>query len=313
MERRNEIISLDAAQVSRLVEETVPGVMVRRFELLPGGKANTNYRVETDRRPLVLRLYTRDGTARDKELALFEWLNDVPVPAVHGFGESEHTPYAVLSLCAGRPLDIACARFGAAEWKRTGRSIGRALAKIHARRFERPGNLVGRGDAGQRALAVEPWPFEGVLGFMRRCVAQGPAATRLGAARCRALLALVEDEEVDASVAALTHGDFNATNLHVDEEGELTGVLDWEFAHAGDPLMDLGNLLRDDPDRNPPLPEAFTDALLAELRLPSGWRERATFIDVSSALELLSSEADRPATHARALQQIDAFIRSHSA
>ncbi|HEX5225690.1 MAG TPA: phosphotransferase family protein, partial [Solirubrobacteraceae bacterium] len=38
---------------------------------------------------------------------------------------------------------------------------------------------------------------------------------------------------------ALVHGDFRMGNLLVDEHG-LTGVLDWELAHVGDPAEDLG-------------------------------------------------------------------------
>jgi aminoglycoside phosphotransferase (APT) family kinase protein len=43
--------------------------------------------------------------------------------------------------------------------------------------------------------------------------------------------------EVDAPV--LVHGDFRTGNLMVDEQG-LVGVLDWELAHLGDPMEDLG-------------------------------------------------------------------------
>jgi aminoglycoside phosphotransferase (APT) family kinase protein len=39
----------------------------------------------------------------------------------------------------------------------------------------------------------------------------------------------------------LVHGDFRNGNLLVDEDG-LVAVLDWELAHLGDPLQDLGYL-----------------------------------------------------------------------
>jgi aminoglycoside phosphotransferase (APT) family kinase protein len=44
-------------------------------------------------------------------------------------------------------------------------------------------------------------------------------------------------------VPALVHGDFRNGNLMVDldaEGGQLVGVLDWELAHLGDPMADLG-------------------------------------------------------------------------
>jgi aminoglycoside phosphotransferase (APT) family kinase protein len=56
----------------------------------------------------------------------------------------------------------------------------------------------------------------------------------------------------------LVHSDLNPKNLVLDPETlALTGVLDWEFAHAGHPFTDLGNLLRF--ERDP----AFTAAVLA--------------------------------------------------
>ena len=56
----------------------------------------------------------------------------------------------------------------------------------------------------------------------------------------------------------LVHSDFNAKNLLVDPDSlDVTGLLDWEYAHAGHPFTDLGNLLRFERD------EVFTDAVLA--------------------------------------------------
>jgi aminoglycoside phosphotransferase (APT) family kinase protein len=47
----------------------------------------------------------------------------------------------------------------------------------------------------------------------------------------------------------LVHSDLNPKNLLLDPDSlALTGVLDWEFAHAGHPFTDLGNLLRFDRD-----------------------------------------------------------------
>ena len=56
----------------------------------------------------------------------------------------------------------------------------------------------------------------------------------------------------------LVHSDLNPKNLLVDPESlEVTGLLDWEYAHAGHPFTDLGNLLRF--DRQP----AYVEAVLA--------------------------------------------------
>jgi aminoglycoside phosphotransferase (APT) family kinase protein len=50
-------------------------------------------------------------------------------------------------------------------------------------------------------------------------------------------------DTVDRS--CLVHSDFNGKNLLVDPvSGAMTAVLDWEYAYAGSPYADLGNLLR---------------------------------------------------------------------
>jgi len=43
-----------------------------------------------------------------------------------------------------------------------------------------------------------------------------------------------------AEKLALVHGDFRAGNFLYNDAGDLIAVLDWEMAHCGDPLEDLG-------------------------------------------------------------------------
>ena len=66
-----------------------------------------------------------------------------------------------------------------------------------------------------------------------------------GAARPVFQLALrwLDDHAPADGVATLVHGDFRNGNLMVDlaaPGGALVGVLDWELAHLGDPMADLG-------------------------------------------------------------------------
>jgi aminoglycoside phosphotransferase (APT) family kinase protein len=43
-----------------------------------------------------------------------------------------------------------------------------------------------------------------------------------------------------AQKLSVVHGDFRTGNFLFDEAGQIHGVLDWEMAHLGDPLEDLG-------------------------------------------------------------------------
>jgi aminoglycoside phosphotransferase (APT) family kinase protein len=39
---------------------------------------------------------------------------------------------------------------------------------------------------------------------------------------------------------ALVHGDYRTGNFLYEKNGDITGILDWEMAHAGDPIEDVG-------------------------------------------------------------------------
>ena len=43
-----------------------------------------------------------------------------------------------------------------------------------------------------------------------------------------------------AQKISVVHGDFRTGNFLFDEQGKIHGILDWEMAHLGDPLEDLG-------------------------------------------------------------------------
>jgi aminoglycoside phosphotransferase (APT) family kinase protein len=94
----------------------------------------------------------------------------------------------------------------------------------------------------------------------------------------------------------LVHSDLNPKNLLVDPETlEVTGVLDWEFAHAGGPTTDLGNLLR--LDRDP----AFVDAVLDvyRTRVPDAGDDvldRARAADLYALVDLAARRGENPVT-----------------
>lgn len=312
MERRTPLVQLDGAEVADLVAAVLPGAEVRACAPQPGGHANTNYRVVLADRAVLLRLYTRDPAACAKEHALARLLAaDLPVARSLGHGEASAGPYALFEYLPGATLAERAPRMAAEDWTVAGRALGWFLAALARHTFDRPGNLAAP------PLRVEAWPWAGgdLLGFVQASLFSSPAGQRLGPA--------LRDEVWAFAVEAarrwepwlpvhLAHGDFGPTNLLFDG-GRLTGVVDWEFAHAGDLSMDLGNLLRPRSGYAPQeaLATGLEQGLLAEgVALPADWRARAAFADLAAALEFLSSVADRPATHAAARDRIAATVRT---
>jgi aminoglycoside phosphotransferase (APT) family kinase protein len=116
-------------------------------------------------------------------------------------------------------------RFAAVR-PRLATQCGEILARIHltdleatglARRLETvdPGSLVGRTWNEYRDLATP----EPVIDFAGRWLSDHLPATEPG---------------------RLVHGDFRNGNLVVHPESGVVAVLDWELAHIGDPLRDVG-------------------------------------------------------------------------
>ena len=91
----------------------------------------------------------------------------------------------------------------------------------------------------------------------------------------------------------MTHSDFNGSNILLQEEPEegwrIAAILDWEFAFAGGPSFDFGNLLR------PPLGDdaAFMSGVTGGYRaagkqLPEGWLEASRLADLLSWVDFVS-------------------------
>ena len=89
----------------------------------------------------------------------------------------------------------------------------------------------------------------------------------------------------------LVHSDLNPKNLLVDPETlRVTGLLDWEFAHAGSPLFDLAILLR---NQGAPPPPGFANAVTegyvgAGGRLPDDWQAAARVVDLVNLCDFLA-------------------------
>jgi aminoglycoside phosphotransferase (APT) family kinase protein len=94
----------------------------------------------------------------------------------------------------------------------------------------------------------------------------------------------------------LVHSDLNPKNLLVDPQTlEVTGVLDWEFAHAGLPVTDLGNLLRFERDR------PFAGAVLDTYRervvdAADDVLDQARAADLHALVDLASRRGENPVT-----------------
>ena len=297
-----------------------PGCRLVDAAPLSGGLANTNLRLDLDGEPhrVVLRLYQRDPGEMTKEAAIAARL-DGKVPVARFLHVERDpgrlgAPFAVLSWVDGVILDSVLPDLAPGDLARLGEALGRMLAVIHSENFP----VAGFFDGELKVAHPIDVGGAGLVAFCRRHLGDGLVVDRLGRDRARDLLAAVEAKAglLDAwsGPPSLTHSDFNGSNILVrprDGEVEIAAVLDWEFAFAGSPFFDLGNVAR------PPLGDdaGFTDGLARgyraiDTRLPANWPELARLADLTAWIDFATRPDLTQSVLADVLAMIDRTIAS---
>ncbi len=163
--------------------------------------------------------------------------SDVPVPKVHWMerdGKALERPCFVMERLPGSSDGTGQTLAASPEYAETRPIVTRQhaeiLARIHAFDIDRVPSLdrpaspaaaasheIARWERTMRDDTLEPQPtFEMAFSWLKRHIP--PAPKRL----------------------SLVHGDYRTGNFLIDAKTGITGVLDWEMAHAGDPIEDIG-------------------------------------------------------------------------
>lgn len=270
---------------------------------LSGGHSGETFLAESAGERAVVRIYgargaTRGGGAAEVDAAVLRLVRGLlPVPdvlEVRRADDSAGTPaLLVTSWLPGTRLDEVLASADGRVAGALGRQVGAVLARLAQMPMLRAGAFVD-GD-----LRIEPYPpAEDLPAWVEQLAGSGPLAAWESADRQR--LVEVADRAQDlvdrTTRACLVHSDFNPKNILVDPRtARVTGLLDWEFAHAGSPFMDAGNLLRF--DRRPDFADAVT-ATYSELVVdaPADLLDRARAADLFALVELASRRGENPVT-----------------
>jgi len=232
-------VELRAALEARLSSLFGGKVQVERFALLAGGASMEAWAVDAQTpsgpMPLLLRrgaggrIY-RDALSLAQEHRVLEaaWKAGVKVPRPRGY----------LGELLGREAYVMD--------RLQGETVGRRLVQrpeFAAARAVLPGQMA---QELARIHAIDPAPLE----FLPGTGASSPVLR--GLEGLTAQLASLEEPHPSLELGLLhlrrhlpsdgprvvCHGDFRVGNFMVGAEG-LSGVLDWEFAHLGDPREDL--------------------------------------------------------------------------
>ncbi len=285
-------------EIPRILERAFPGRTLRSIDAITGGVINGMYRIQIEdiREPFVLRIYLRDPAACRKELDLHRLVAPrVPVPEILYAATSEVEgvpPHAVMRWVNGLTFRQLKERRDPREIAEAAGAIGETLAHIGSFAFDRPGRI----DPG---LTIGPPLLPGDRGaadFIESCLNSPHTQRRLdGPQRDRVReftrnwapsMALLDSEH------RLVHSDFGGPNLlldHLDGRWRVTGVLDWEFAFSGPPLVDVGHMVRYERPSQPLVEPHFSQGFCAAGgKLPDDWFGRLRAVDLMALCEFLT-------------------------
>ncbi len=236
---------LDAAALAAYLERELGGAGAVAIDQFPGGHSNLTYRIRRGEHEYVLRrppFGSKVKSAHDmgREVRVLSKLSPVyprapRVIAYEATGDVLGAPFYLMERRRGvilrKQLPPALAG-DPARLRRLCELLVDALVELHAVDFA----AAGLGDLGKPAGYVE----RQVAGWTERYRGSQtddlPAVTEVAGW-------LAAHRPPDGA-PALIHNDFKFDNVVFDPELEaITGVLDWEMATLGDPLMDLGTSL----------------------------------------------------------------------
>jgi hygromycin-B 7''-O-kinase len=218
----------------RDVERLLPGLGVVRIAPVQDGFHCSVYELRTAAGEALILKHWRDEFAWKgaKEAAVYRLLEErrLPVARLVAAGEAD---FAVTKL-DGRPLLDVLAGLTNAELAHVMKNVGALLRRLHEIELDAFGYIVADGLVYESRTndAYMLSQFERHLPALRE---HDPAL----ADTVEAFVAERAPSLASCGAAVLCHNDCHAANLLVDEQLAITGLVDFENAVAGDPLLDL--------------------------------------------------------------------------
>jgi aminoglycoside phosphotransferase (APT) family kinase protein len=243
-DRRELLAVLDVQQVRELVSAKLNGFEIKSISLLAGGFMNSNYRIVLrDNTSLVLRISSRRADLK-KELSVLKHVyGRVPVPAVIAEHFSEPYPFALIEFIEGTLFSDSLCSLEPEDLEKIAFDAGATLQAIHS--F----------DLGQAGFFDENFVFNpgfenfggSLYDYICSSLVAGRVRERLGAKLADRMLEFVRARRdlywSIANCTRLVHSDYNLKNIlirQIDSVWKVVGILDWEFALAGSPLVISG-------------------------------------------------------------------------
>jgi len=288
-EQKDQLFQVSEPTLQAMVKQAFPKKILVSHELLSGGCANLNMKLNflNDTQPLILRIYLRDKDAAYREQKLAQLIkNAVPMPEIYFVGDCEEHRFSIAEFREGIRLRDLLLDHPQEPMENIIVEAGQILALMQQFQFPTAGFF----DAD---LHVESSiSHQAYITFAKKCLIHPNVIDLFSTDEIRRIDRIIESYEdlfPDETERSLVHGDFDPANILVHKVGDrwiISAILDWEFAFSGSWLTDVANMLR----YGHHMPPVFEDAFLlglkkGNLNLPPDWRKRIHLLNLTALLD----------------------------
>ena len=294
-ERTMPYLNLNLEQIKILFRGILKAEDIKYISRMDEGCRTTNYKIDTKNKgSFILKIFFDNNESSKREIKLFNKLrNEIKVPEIYRLDNHEiieNREFVIYRRLDGQSLS-SYIREGNIIEENFVRQVANTMVIIHKNKYDKVGFL----DDNLQIKSLTPPLSEWYRMFMGK-----NAQIRLGEKIKNQIYKIVDENEHILKALdndpRMVHGDFQGTNILIDNEGNLSGVLDWEFCMAGHPLADIGQFFRYDEYFNNDLINAFEDEYKKQSNyiLIDDWYKISKIRDITNLLQLIDKDEDMP-------------------
>lgn len=294
-ERTVPYLNINLEQIQTLFKGILKAEEIEFISRINEGCRTTNYKIDTKRKgSFILKIFFNNNESYRREIKLFNKLKkEIKVPEIYRFDNHEiieNREFIIYRRLGGQSLSNYIREGNAIEEKFI-RQVAKTMASIHKNKYDKIGFL----DNNLQIKSLVPPLSEWYRMFMGK-----NAQIRLGEKIKNEIYKIVDENEEILRILdnepRMVHGDFQGTNILIDDNGNLSGILDWEFCMAGHPLADIGQFFRYDEYFDSNLINAFEDEYKkqSDYILPNDWYKISKIRDITNLLQLIDKDEDMP-------------------
>lgn len=293
-ERTLPFLYVDRETINKLFKGIIKKDEIISVKPVDEGCRTSNYIIySTDNKKYLLKIFFSDDQQYRKECEILSILKDkICVQEICKFDKSNlinDKYYVIYKYIEGVTLSKSLNN-GDMTNEYIIRDAANILANIHKKRFSSVGFLNDELEVYHKLPPLNKWYEQFITDKVEK---------RLGKDIIQKIRKVINENIEDLlsldNDPRLVHGDFQGTNILVDHN-KITGIIDWEFAMAGHPLADIGQLFRYEEYFNKQLISIFEDEYRkkSDYILPDNWYKLSKIRDLANLIQLLDFEEDMP-------------------